>query len=570
MKIPNPFNKLTSQTNLTSGDDGTVVSKTPQPDSGTSNTPKLEQQIETLVPGQTLQGEVVSKNGKDITLKLPGDLVLTARLEKELNLELGRLLTFQVKNNGKVLSLSPLFANMSMDKTVHKALEMANIPITNRNVEMASSMMQHGMAVDINSIQNVYKDVVNFGMASVEHIVKLHQMDIPVTADNLYQLISYENMEHQLVDGMNQIVNDLKAEGLDQQLLNQMVQGMDNNDSILVSQVLTEIELEILVNNIRQLSTSIELPTQLTDFLENPSQVPLSMKELFRFIAEVPMDINLSKANEMLIDTAQTTNVEQLGSEFKIDNSLILTNVGNDFQNASAVSTFEQIDSSVLLSTSSAFLKEFWEGEVFGKLLHSFLLNKWSLKPDEFSNKQMVRDFYNRIYTELEGLKNSLKNIKGEDAPSLKSVNTLQSNINFLNHLNQMYNYIQIPLSMNGKSTHGELYVYTNKKNLARTDGTISALLHLDMEHLGPVDVYVAMQNQNVTTNFYLATDELLDFIHEHIYILDEHLAKRGYTLNCKLIQREDVSTGINVMQEIAKEDPEKMVLSQYAFDVRA
>ena len=80
------------------------------------------------------------------------------------------------------------------------------------------------------------------------------------------------------------------------------------------------------------------------------------------------------------------------------------------------------------------------------------------------------------------------------------------------------------------------------------------------------------MKNQKVNTNFYLATDELLDFIQEHIYILDEHLAKRGYSLSCQMMLREDDNdkNTFNVMHEIAKEDPEKIVLSQYAFDVRA
>ena len=50
----------------------------------------------------------------------------------------------------------------------------------------------------------------------------------------------------------------------------------------------------------------------------------------------------------------------------------------------------------------------------------------------------------------------------------------------------------------------GELYVYTNKKNLADNDGNVSAFLHLDMDHLGPVDVYVAMQQQKVIMPYLL------------------------------------------------------------------
>ena len=40
-------------------------------------------------------------------------------------------------------------------------------------------------------------------------------------------------------------------------------------------------------------------------------------------------------------------------------------------------------------------------------------------------------------------------------------------------------------------------------------DGNVSALLHLDMENLGPMDVYVAMQNNRVNTHFYMQDDDM-------------------------------------------------------------
>ena len=48
MKIPNPFAKATTQTNLTSGSDGTLVSQTSQTSTSVQNPPKVEQQIQAL------------------------------------------------------------------------------------------------------------------------------------------------------------------------------------------------------------------------------------------------------------------------------------------------------------------------------------------------------------------------------------------------------------------------------------------------------------------------------------------------------------------------------------------
>lgn len=80
----------------------------------------------------------------------------------------------------------------------------------------------------------------------------------------------------------------------------------------------------------------------------------------------------------------------------------------------------------------------------------------------------------------------------------------VRGNIEFMNQLNQAYTYVQVPLKMSGQNANGELYVYTNKKNLRDPDAELSAFLHLDLEHLGSTDVSVKMQHRNVKTNFYM------------------------------------------------------------------
>lgn len=561
MKIPNPFAKATTQTNLTSGSDGTLVSQTPQTSTSVQNPPKVEQQIQALVPGQTLQGEVVAKNGSEITLKLAGDMVLTARLERELNLELGKILTFQVKNNGKMLSLSPLFANMAMETTAGKALDMANIPLTDRTLQMAGQMMEKGMPVDIASIQNVYKDVATFGDATVEHIVRLHQMNIPVTAENIEQLISYENLKHQLSMGVGQMVSDLQTEGLSQPLLGQMLQVTEDASSTThlhmpipseeITTVLQPQQLNELATAIKGIAAQVEVPDNIQHFMDNPQTTNITVKEMLDFFSQITIS---NQTGSERMQSGQTFDMLSFVPEMSNPTLESQTNLHTEILGGHQV-------------------RELLNGPIMNKLLSAHLTKQWTLLPEQVSDKQKVYEVYERLTRQLEGLKQAVEASAGRDNDAFKSIHTLQNNINFMNHINQMYNYIQIPLTLNGKFSQGELYVYSGKKNLAKTDGTVSALLHLDMEHLGPVDVYVAMQNQNVTTNFYLETDELLDFIHEHIYILDEHLAKRGYSLTAKMMVRDELGCegkGMSVMEQIETEDPEKMVLSHYSFDVRA
>ena len=72
---------------------------------------RMNSQIRSLVPGQTISGEIVGRNGSEVQIKLSEDMVLNARVDQNMNIEVGQNMTFQVKSNGTALTLSPLFTN---------------------------------------------------------------------------------------------------------------------------------------------------------------------------------------------------------------------------------------------------------------------------------------------------------------------------------------------------------------------------------------------------------------------------------------------------------------------------
>ena len=47
---------------------------------------RLARMLREMVPGQTLQGEIVSKNGNEVQIKLLDDLLFSARLEQNINM----------------------------------------------------------------------------------------------------------------------------------------------------------------------------------------------------------------------------------------------------------------------------------------------------------------------------------------------------------------------------------------------------------------------------------------------------------------------------------------------------
>ena len=100
----------------------------------------------------------------------------------------------------------------------------------------------------------------------------------------------------------------------------------------------------------------------------------------------------------------------------------------------------------------------------------------------------------------------------------------------------------------------------------------MSALLHLDMEHLGPLDVYVTMQNQKVSTNFTVQDDSILMLIEKHIELLHDRLAKRGYDFKAKMQIKdtEETDEQDSIMKTILHQQKNISVLSRTSFDMRA
>ena len=169
---------------------------------------RVNQEIRGMKPGQTLQGEVVAKNGNEVQIRLSDDAVLSARLEKSMEMEPGRVVTFEVKNNSNgLLAISPLFENMGTDANVLKALEMAGLPVNKASVAMTEAMMREGMSIDKNSLSSMYKQVMNFPECRPATIVELQKMGLEVTGETIRQLENYKNLEHQLIKDMTNILD---------------------------------------------------------------------------------------------------------------------------------------------------------------------------------------------------------------------------------------------------------------------------------------------------------------------------------------------------------------------------
>ena len=198
---------------------------------------------------------------------------------------------------------------------------------------------------------------------------------------------------------------------------------------------------------------------------------------------------------------------------------------------------------------------------------------EWLLKPEEVGMEGKVEEFYRNLQQQTAKLANVLTDLAREGTQLYRDVTNIRDNVEFMNQLNQMFTYVQLPLKMSRQNAHGDLYVYTNKKNLADKQGKVSALLHLDMDSLGPVDVFVELDKNNVRTKFYLQSEELMDFLEKHMHQLDEKIEKKGYQVSSEVVKKDSgdgkksEKTGFEKM--IEETVGNGIMISKTSFDVR-
>lgn len=622
---------------------------------------RINKQIKALMPGKTLQGEVVAKNGSEVKIKLSQDVVLTAKLDQDVNVEEGKVLTFEVKNNGSTVSLSPLFANTARADNVFKALQMAGLPINGTTVEMTEAMMQGGMSIDAKSLMNMFREVSLHPQSAPVNVVQLHQLGMPVNEANLQQMEQYKALAHQLVNGMQDVLNELPGA---------FSEVYANNGADAAIEMYTTIVERLLESGSGQDSMSGEaLPggtvgeagtlhggasngtgvlseavMQGADALESMLQGAGTLAEGTGAVTLQEGTQQASPLNELLeqVQSAQNETVMQMVDGLAGDSQGILqentmngtgvngtdTSVNGGVQNLADTSVAVVLSSqeseqllqlvqnlSDKISTENttpemAALKGELEGLIkniargtataeevlqnltklelrrdvsfhealsaiyksaeFNKLLSAVALKQWSMKPEEVGQDGKVEEMYSKLLKQLEGLQEALQHAGAGKSVAAQNVTNLSQNIDFINQMNHLYTYVQLPLKMSGQNANGELYVYTNKRSLAKKDGNVSAFLHLDMEHLGPVDVYVAMQNNRVNTRFTLQDDEMLDFLNAHMRILDERLAKKGYNMNWEMAVKDGAKVEESPVDKVLHGEKGAMILSQYAFDMRA
>lgn len=551
--------------------------------SGNQNTAstagKTNAVLPNMAPGQTVQGTIVSLDGEEIQLLLGEGQTIRAQVDESMNLQVGQKLLFTVMgNSSSQVRLSPLFFNMEQGLNAQKALEDAGLPDTKENMTMVNAMMKEGMPIDRESLLHMSRTLAAYPEEPVMNLVQMTRIGMPLTPENLEQFAHYKNLEHKLVEGMNTVMDDLSA------TYTEIADSVGADRAGEFYRALLDTFLPEEGNGALEMRGP-GLPTEgiaenggLSGEIVNGEgtesiQESVNEKNGENAVGQADSMLKGAETDRKTLQPQSPQLQEVLSKEEQDQLNQLLEKTGENDGTATVQDTLQLIRQMTQKGTlSSQQLHELYSNPAFSKLLNAQIESQWLLKPKDAEDGKNVTQLYERLRSQTQKLEAALTPFVKEDSAVMKSVTNLKENVEFMNQLNQMFTYVQLPLKMGKFNAHGDLYVYTNRKSLAKKDGQVSALLHLDMEHLGQMDVYVAMADQKVSTKFYLQDEETIDFLAAHIDKLDARLAKRGYQMHSELIQKEHPEKETAVIEEILKENRNVMStgVAAYSFDMKA
>lgn len=555
---------------------------------GTKGVENLVSSLRSLTKGNIFEGTVSSmKNGR-VTLALSNGQQISARIEGKVQLSLGQSMFFQVKSNdGSQIAIRPFSVEgTGANYTLLQALSAAGVPTESNYLSMVNRMMEEQMPIDRNSIQQMARMVNAHPEIDVQTLVQLNKLGITINEQNAAQFENYLDDKQAITNDFDQLIEELpqvlESESLSPQQMRNfgsefllaLTDGLEDvplqNNGFVSQEMLTEsgaqntIEKNITDGNSLEKSAILEngellQTTEDGETVTQETAIEQSVQQSESYSA-TPHTLGA------LLDEKQLQNLNTMLGELLGTDA---TRYTKDSGVAEVLKDIQQVLKDSLPIEREQIGKLFSSKE-FVHMVKDTMQQQWTLQPQnlEADGTDKVTKLYDRMNAQLEKIVEALKSVGQENTGFAQTAADIQSNVEFMNQINQAYTYVQIPLQMSGQNASAELFVYTNKKALAEGDRELTAFLHLDLDHLGATDVSVKMKNKQVSTNFYLDDDASYQLISLNIDRLEKRLQEKGYQCKVSVINE---AKHVNFVENFLKKDqPSAGQLHRYSFDMRA
>ena len=589
----------------------------------------------TLTKGQVFSGQVTNISPGELTLELENGQTLTAKYDNNSELSIGDGARFKVvdREDGQI-TLKTLQSGNTLDNVVYKALESSGLPFSSKNEELVTALLKNEYPVSRQMINGMLQQSLKNPDISMSNLVLMNKAGLDINPESTKLFEMYSNGRTELAVATEQNFNDMLSmiEGLlsdgniegsaklasdmidifnigkepDELVLtlvagnetdvpvitpnnlSEMLDSLVDNDVPLSDNALTQTETDINVTNLNkntQISSILTEEQRLEIFtLFENADVDVDAAKLQNLIKG---DIGISDLSDLLKTLPESEQVklnpimehiaDLTGKELLMSNEILAGYLPESATLSEAANHIKNLltTNSVPPDIKQALLKS----DDFQKTLKMLMHTDWTLSAEELTEKDAVNNLYKRIDEQIDRLKTLADNASGSASYKLSAdLGQTKQNMNFMNDMNQMYNFTELPIRMNSQTTTGDLYVYSDKHRRRTSDGNgISCLLHLDMANLGGMNIRIELNEGQVSTRFFLKDDDSGKLIAKHLDELDAAMTKQGFNPKSEVVKTTDKedekklkSGEFNLVTDFIPSEVESNNYSRYTFDMWA
>ena len=558
-----------------------------------------------LQEGQTLKGVVSDIHGNEITLSMEDGSSFTGKLPDANQYSIGQKAAFQITtldNNTIYMKAVSNAYLLNMEDTIEQALEEANLPKSERNLEVVRSLLQNQLSISRDSILSSIRLCAQFPDSDVNAVITMKRLHMPMTPESVKQFANYQNQTHSLLNKMDNLCDSLGdmmhsvgnqvprlSKEVGTQLINIALDSIPTKEEVALAAKVAQTASQENVSatadgTVSELVDDLSSQTEGKTTLPNGEVPPTPMEESTNPFSK--MKQLFSQITDTMGKEPQT---ENLKSEFIHEQTGFLLS-GEERQ---SFSTFlseypipEGIKEGIAEGTVTAreflsvikeafpFMTDEQAGQLiaskpFAKILKGQFLSDWTLSPEQLKDGTSLDETYDKMSRHFETLSNFNEQVLGKDIFTQVSTTAsdMNENLEVMRTLNQNFQYIQLPLKLQNQNAHGDLYVMTRKEALKKDPNKLKVLLHLDMDHLGTLDIQIQKENTAISTNFYVSSKETKNLLERNMEMLSDAINKQGYAFTSELSMKEKE---MDIVNDFISAEAPVGDIKRYNFDLRA
>ena len=500
--------------------------------------------LRSLADGDTFSANITDVSGEQVTITLDGGQSFTASLLNSTAYNIGDRACFVIQDNkgeNIVLKAVTMQATALETAMINKSLKAAGIMPTLRNREMVLELMRNGMPIGRDALLDMVKELSSHSNAEIGGIIALKRMGIEVTDDSLK---SYQNYKE--YNGAMQ--RDIAALG--EKLFESVDSGKALSDvvKLLVGDELLTGNGTVEDNS--KESTKTGAQTQQPVGTQADEKADIAQKNL------------MSDVKNMVAGMVNNYNAAT-GRSLKLSYEFLNTDNLARFMYEFARMA-EEFEMEPLLKNK---LHGVLKGDKASRLLNELVRDTFSMKMTDVADSGSVKEHIAKTLDKLSSISEYAASNQSAELSNVAS--RMSNNMEFLNSMNQFMAAVQVPIKNIGEHGEGELYVYRRNKQKCGEDDTVKAFLHLDMEHLGALDIYVTLKGSSVATNFKVEDESVLDFLETNMEQLTKKLAEDGYNVTASISKTDD-SAGFDFEKEVIAPVLPVSDVRRFRFDMKA